>query len=279
MKDNREIENIFSDKLKELEVDVNPKLWNNISSQIGSSTLSVSGGVSLFSKGIITIITSIVIGGAIYIGTSDINPKEKKTANLKVNKNVPTKKNTETNKVEEKQVLSNIKVIEENNTATTSVTSFVEENKSTNQPIQENIPETVEEIISIPVLPLIEEEPLSVTGPVSVIESLEKQEETVEIPEQVVGYKISKMPDVFSPNNDGVNDYFFVLSEGLTDYNLVVLNSRNETVFQSQNPDFKWDGNGLNGEPVEEGKYVYFLIAKDRNNNTVNKHSLLTVVR
>ena len=57
------------------------------------------------------------------------------------------------------------------------------------------------------------------------------------------------------------------------------MNSNNETVFQSQNPDFNWDGTGLNGKQVPVGKYVYFLIAKDRNDNIVNEHSLLTIVR
>ena len=208
----------------------------------------------------------------------DIKPEKKKTAEHQVKIITPTKDNSKNIKEIKREELSNTLLVEKDITSSMEAT-FFEENEPLTQITQETTSVLEEEIITIPVLPLTEEEPISVTGPVSVIENFEEQEEIVEIPEQFIGYKISKMPDVFSPNNDGVNDYFFVISEGLTDYNLVVLNSRNETVFQSQNPDFKWDGNGLNGEPVEQGKYVYFLIAKDGNNNVVNKHSLLTIVR
>ncbi len=131
-------------------------------------------------------------------------------------------------------------------------------------------------------------------APVIIIneEKVEKEEERVEElameiiekepnrpEEEIENYSISKMPDVFSPNNDGVNDFFFVINEGLSDFNVVIMNDKNETVFQSQKTDFKWDGNGLNGEQVVEGKYVYFIIAKDRKGNVVNKHSLLTIIR
>lgn len=69
------------------------------------------------------------------------------------------------------------------------------------------------------------------------------------------------IPNVFTPNNDGSNDGYFVTSKGLTDYNFVIVNRWGNPVFETTDPTAIWDGNS-GGEPCSEGTYFYILRAK-----------------
>ncbi len=277
MKDNKEIEQIFSTKLKGFEAEVRPELWNNIAAQIGSTALPVGGTISLMSKIIIVAVASTIIAVAVYIGSANTNQSpEKFTSETKREAQKSSLTEKENDLVEEVKTIKESKIKEE-----PQVKTILEEI---------NLQGEVSAVVIDPIT-VAESDTIA---PVIIIneEKVEKEEERVEElameiiekepnrpEEEIENYSISKMPDVFSPNNDGVNDFFFVINEGLSDFNVVIMNDKNETVFQSQKTDFKWDGNGLNGEQVVEGKYVYFIIAKDRKGNVVNKHSLLTIIR
>ena len=277
MKDNKEIEQIFSTKLKGFEADVRPELWNNIAAQIGSTAAPAASIISVVSKIIIVTVASAIIAGAVYVGSINTNqPPEKFVA-------------------ETKREAQKLDLIEKENDLTEEVKT-IKESKIKEEPQVKTVLEEIElqgEVSAVVLDPITVAEPEK-TGSVIIIneEKVEKEEERIDEleietiqkepnrpEEEIENYSISKMPDVFSPNNDGVNDFFFVINEGLSDFNVVIMNDKNETVFQSQKTDFKWDGNGLNGEQVVEGKYVYFIIAKDRKGNVVNKHSLLTIIR
>ena len=277
MKDNKEIEQIFSTKLKGFEAEVRPELWNNIAAQIGSTALPVGGTTSLMSKIIVAAVASTIIAVAVYIGSANTNQSpEKFTSETKREAQKSSLTEKENDLVEEVKTIKESKIKEE-----PQVKTILEEI---------NLQGEVSAVVIDPIT-VAESDTIA---PVIIIneEKVEKEEERVEElameiiekepnrpEEEIENYSISKMPDVFSPNNDGVNDFFFVINEGLSDFNVVIMNDKNETVFQSQKTDFKWDGNGLNGEQVVEGKYVYFIIAKDRKGNVVNKHSLLTIIR
>jgi len=277
LKDNKEIEQIFSTKLKGFEAEVRPELWNNIAAQIGSTALPVGGTTSLMSKIIVAAVASTIIAVAVYIGSANTNQSpEKFTSETKREAQKSSLTEKENDLVEEVKTIKESKIKEE-----PQVKTILEEI---------NLQGEVSAVVIDPIT-VAESDTIA---PVIIIneEKVEKEEERVEElameiiekepnrpEEEIENYSISKMPDVFSPNNDGVNDFFFVINEGLSDFNVVIMNDKNETVFQSQKTDFKWDGNGLNGEQVVEGKYVYFIIAKDRKGNVVNKHSLLTIIR
>ena len=275
MKDKREIEQIFSDKLKDYEADVNPELWNNIASQISATATPVVGGITFLSKVIIGAVASVIIGSVIYLNIGDNDTTQKDT--LIAIKEVKKENNASQESVTVKEGIHNeeIEILKLNRVQTIS--------RKETFPVAEIVP-------IVDVVPLIKKENETLVieqhttqesdeEPRPDLEELIETEEEEEVIEELNNYSITKMPDIFSPNNDGANDIFFVTNEGLSNFNVVIMNNRNETVFQSQNPDFKWDGVGPNGQQVPEGKYVYFVIAKDRKNNTVNKHSMLTIVR
>lgn len=78
--------------------------------------------------------------------------------------------------------------------------------------------------------------------------------------ELTIGGKVV-IPNVFTPNNDGSNDYFEIL--GLEKYNIVILNRWGQTLFSGNENTTFWDGTTPSGEEVPEGTYFYVLTAKD----------------
>lgn len=69
------------------------------------------------------------------------------------------------------------------------------------------------------------------------------------------------IPNAFSPNRDGVNDYFTVYgSEDFIKIKSMRILDRwgNQVYEQVNNPPFRWDGSSRNGLP-DGGVYVYFL--------------------
>lgn len=73
------------------------------------------------------------------------------------------------------------------------------------------------------------------------------------------------IPNVFSPNGDGVNDYFFprqLLSKQVTKFHMEVFNRWGEIIFQTDNISGRgWDGN-FNNKPQPEGVYIYSIDAQ-----------------
>jgi len=72
---------------------------------------------------------------------------------------------------------------------------------------------------------------------------------------------LSKIPNVFTPNGDLQNDYFKInnVFNACTKFrSIIVFNRWGKKMFESENPDFEWDGK-YNGEDLPEGVY-YGLI-------------------
>jgi gliding motility-associated-like protein len=70
------------------------------------------------------------------------------------------------------------------------------------------------------------------------------------------------VPNVFSPNGDGLNDYFTPISKSnFVNYSLKIYNRWGELVYFSNNANDCWDGQQKNGQ-IEIGTYFYILNAK-----------------
>jgi gliding motility-associated-like protein len=72
------------------------------------------------------------------------------------------------------------------------------------------------------------------------------------------------IPNAFSPNNDGRNDIFYILSIGVkTIQSMLIFNRWGQLVFEksnfvTNNPNFGWDGN-FNGHKAPEDEYIYLV--------------------
>lgn len=73
------------------------------------------------------------------------------------------------------------------------------------------------------------------------------------------------MPQVFTPNNDGLNDTFGPVATGVknTGYHLIIWNRWGEVVFETKNPDEQWNSLVKNsGRICPDGRYHWQLQAQ-----------------
>ena len=67
------------------------------------------------------------------------------------------------------------------------------------------------------------------------------------------------VPNVFTPNGDGKNDFFKALLFSPTkEYKLIVVNRYGQEIFKSHDPNMGWDGN-YNNQPEVLGVYYYLI--------------------
>ncbi len=90
------------------------------------------------------------------------------------------------------------------------------------------------------------------------------------------------IPNVFTPNGDGTNDYFYphqYLSSGLTSFKMSIFNRWGELVFQSNSLDGRgWDGK-LNDVPQPEGVYVYLIEGTFKDGQQERHQGNITLLR
>lgn len=70
------------------------------------------------------------------------------------------------------------------------------------------------------------------------------------------------IPSAFTPDEDGINETFFGTGEAIKTYNMKISDRWGELLFESNEPDYHWDGT-YKGKPVEAGLYVYEFFILD----------------
>jgi len=87
------------------------------------------------------------------------------------------------------------------------------------------------------------------------------------------------VPTGFTPNSDGLNDFFTILGSGVERFQLQVFNRWGELIFKSQSLNNKWDGY-YKGSIVPMGVYVYKLTAVSADKKeSLSKSGTVTVGR
>jgi gliding motility-associated-like protein len=69
------------------------------------------------------------------------------------------------------------------------------------------------------------------------------------------------IPNVFSPNGDGVNDLFYIPNTGLGDYHIAIFNRWGNKIWETTGTEIRWDGRTTAGVHVPDGTYFYTLRA------------------
>jgi len=89
-----------------------------------------------------------------------------------------------------------------------------------------------------------------------------------------------KAPNAFTPNNDGINDYFSISIVGYGKFNSVrIYNRYGQMVYQSLSADFAWDGK-YNGDALPSGTYYWIFNGTNTYYNTkVVESGYITLIR
>lgn len=292
MKDKDYIKDLFSEKLSNHEVPVRSDLWSGIQSQIGSTAATATAkGVSLVTKIVAGLSAVAVVTGTIVWFSSDADTI--KNANKE-----KARVASEKEKVESIQEFKNEEGAIPKNEQSVSIIvpdAFINkqnnketpDNKITNElsmevPRSGNIYQSPESVIAEPlkenktITPVfkVEENPVK-TG----TKTNEGSEDVLDVEKTAPG-RVEEWAktNIFSPNNDGINDSFFLKTNNLKEFSITILNEKNQIVFQSQDAGFKWDGIDVRtGEMVPAGNYGYVIFATDLNGNPIKIFNTLNV--
>ncbi|MBN4049730.1 gliding motility-associated C-terminal domain-containing protein [Bacteroidales bacterium AH-315-N07] len=80
------------------------------------------------------------------------------------------------------------------------------------------------------------------------------------------------IPNAFTPDGDGINDYFGVKAENIAEFEMYIYNRWGEMIFKTEDQDDLWNGKKNNeGDVSPDGVYVYIVISKDHQGR-VHRH-------
>ena len=86
------------------------------------------------------------------------------------------------------------------------------------------------------------------------------------------------VPNVFTPNQDGVNDEFFIETSFAQSIQLFILNRWGEVVYQTSEFNSKWNGD-INGKAASDGVYFYKYEVLGINSDVLTGHGNITLIR
>jgi gliding motility-associated-like protein len=309
-----DIQELLREKLQSHEVTPPDSVWQNVSNSISSapaSAGSAASGSSLLVKVAAVVVGASSIGVAAYfilnnddstakkeiqtISTPKIEGAEPEdvekgvSIDLKLEKSDVAVANENSNRSEGIKTLESEAVSEKGkslknedlvNLPTRNTASVINL-----APIPDTSPEDVdtETTTFVPATPVPETADADETPIETVVENenatqnqvIKEAVEEIQIPVEVEETIV--LPNIFTPNNDGVNDFFEIEIGEKLDFQIVVIDQTNKVVFQSQLVDFRWDGTLPGGEPVPSGNYIYYLTAKSKSGKDVIKHSDLRI--
>lgn len=284
MKDKDYIKDLFSEKLSNHEVPVRSDLWSGIQSQIGNTATStlVAKGISSSLKWMIGIASSVaVIGTTVWITSSPEKSKEQKQVHIAENNGNEYARDVTKNGV--KLGVTNNTNVDANATQMLPIVPQIE--LPSNSYLDEWISierqllgaDVLSKQVKVPA-----DEDHGAIDKAGVNDASNSASNTNVTPDPIENKtyedgKIEEFFNVFTPNGDGMNDYFFLKSENLKDFTIRIFNERNEFVFQSTDKDFKWFGLDPAGNMVEPGNYGYVIFATDLNGKSIKMFKSLTI--
>lgn len=293
MKEHKDIEQLFKDSFDHFEAPVRPELWSSVSQQLPGavqSAASATSGLSVLTKTIIGLSAVGVIATATYLSLADTETVPLAQVEVPVN-NTQEVDNEVIDAVEQERILddsseplrvSELKsdelqttpsvVQKEENHANTHAqrtietkTDFTTENKQ-EKPIHKEpvkVKEDTKQVLSVT------DAKVEPSQQAEVLRAPEKDVDPALVVEQQTAYLPEKLPNTFTPNGDGVNDFLQFEVNGLTQFRIEVYSAKGELVFVSQDAMFRWDGLKMDGTPAPNGRYVYQVEGKDENGNPI----------
>ena len=265
------IKELFQEKLTSHEVPVRADLWTSVSSSIGGSSVAATS-MSIATKLLIAASVSAVALVTFYL----VNDKNLEQSPIK--KENPQEQRIitiDTLKIEEVKKDEKLLPKQPEQRLDCAYDFSTPENESdlNSEFQQSNKSDINKEIITEKGLQKIDQQdPIIRNNYTSTSEIVAKPEIKTKEKESTV-----LLPNIFTPNSDGKNDFLSIKIGEVTEFSVVILNQANKVIFTSNDPNFLWDGFATNGELSPAGTYVYYISAKDLNGKLLTKYSSLTI--
>lgn len=267
------IKELFQEKLTSHEVPVRADLWTSVSSSIGGSSVAATS-MSIATKLIIAASVSAVALVTFYL----VNDKNLEQSPIK--KENPQEQRIitiDSLKIEKEEVKKDEKLLpkqpEQRVDCAYDFSTPENESDLNSEFQQSNKIDINKEIITEKDPQKIEkQDPIIRNNYTSTSEIIAKPETKTKEQEKTV-----LLPNIFTPNGDGKNDFLSIKIGEVTEFSVVILNQANKVIFTSNDPNFSWDGLATNGELSPAGTYVYYISAKDLNGKLLTKYSSLTI--
>lgn len=267
------IKELFQEKLTSHEVPVRADLWTSVSSSIGGSSV-VASSMSIATKLIIAASVSAVALVTFYL----VNDKNSVPTPIK--KENPQEQRIitiDSLKIEKEEVKKDEKLLptQAGQRVDCAYDFSTPENESdlNSEFQQSNKIDINKEIVTEKGPQKIEQQdPIIRNSNPSANEIVANPELTTKEKESMI-----LLPNIFTPNGDGKNDFLSIKIGEVTEFSIVILNQANKVIFTSNDPNFSWDGLATNGEISPAGTYVYYISAKDLNGKLLTKYSNLTI--
>lgn len=90
---------------------------------------------------------------------------------------------------------------------------------------------------------------------------------------------ISKIPNIFTPNNDNINDLFVVKHENIENFNLYIYSKKGELIYETNDIDNGWNGNTQYEEEAKIGDYIYIIKANGIDGKTFEETGIIKLAR
>lgn len=290
------IKELFSDSLGQHSMPVRPEVWSGLQAKMAAAgmtstaTAAAAKGMSVLTKWIIGGTAAAVVGvtTTVLVMQSAADPAKTETAQAPKEQSIaPQEASTQVT----------------NDQEPASATPLAGNTHQVTFSDQRLLPPVVQEMISVPVdgllkpsydptakLPDVKPTIVPANSDLPKIEfehSDENKEQEVtpeeaigELPETIVETKESQLiiPNVFTPDGDGINDEFFVTSANISGAEIIIQNTANKVVYSSNDIHFRWNGriNGVD-DPVEPGMYACVIIYKDASGKLHKRAQILEV--
>lgn len=296
MNDKKNIEELFSKLLNEHQEAVRPELWDAIQTKMAANTVaSTSGsliGKSLLVKGIVGITSIAAIGFGAYVLLSKDTVVEQAiepTIEQLIKVDEPTIENKDITvelpvPIEQKEI-KNPTLLTEDVIEQPSIETFVEQ-QPTNEIVEQKITTSPSTTTTYSTAYSTNETTETVEKTTVSMQPVEEEKIAEDVIEKGVvsehkGFvKPWNNTNVFTPNDDGINDYFFLETGDLKEFSISILDKENKVVFVSEDTNFRWDGTHyLTGEKVPDGNYSYIIYAVDLNGEQIKQFNLLYITK
>ncbi|HIP36973.1 MAG TPA: T9SS type B sorting domain-containing protein [Crocinitomix sp.] len=94
----------------------------------------------------------------------------------------------------------------------------------------------------------------------------------------ISGYQEVFVPNIFSPNGDGQNDYLEIKGPRLFNYNIKIYDRWGKLIFESVDQKDYWDGT-FKGNPLAEQTFVYTLVGETVVGEKINISGNVTIIK